>query len=147
WYGIVAALVISSCGSDEALSPSPAPSTPTSTSTANVPPPAVDPALFDLCGAVWRLVETPGMAERLCALQGNGSSDAAAISQCKRCASSLTFIERLLPDPVCYTALEDCPVGSGELAACFDVIGEVLTEAVPGCERVTFAPLDTTQLA
>src|SRR5690606_9889121 len=106
WYGLMVSVALSSCGSDEALSPEP--STSASTSTTNVPPPPLDTGRFDLCGAVWRLVQAPGMAERLCALQNGSANDSAAISQCKLCASSLTFIERLLPNPACYTTLEDC---------------------------------------
>jgi hypothetical protein len=139
-------VALSGCGSDETLSP-PEPATtssnPSQTTAEQVPG---DAGLVDLCGALWALLEAPGMAERVCALQATDPSAPEAIQQCKLCAAGINFAEQLLPNPVCQTQLEDCPVGDAQLAACFETIGEVLTEVVPGCEPDATNPVDTAAL-
>lgn len=146
WSGALTVVALGGCGSDETLSP-PEPATTTSnpSQTTDAPVPG-DAGLINLCGAFWGLLQAPGMAERMCALQVTDPNDDTAISQCKLCASGLEFAERLLPEPECYSAVEDCPVSDAELTGCFEVVGEVLTEFVPNCDLDNLEPIDTTQL-
>lgn len=132
------------CGSDETLSP-PTPVT-TSSNPSRASDEPVDAGLVDICGALWALLEAPGMAERVCALQVTNPSTPEAVQQCKLCAAGVDFVDQLLPNPACYTQLEECPVGDAALAACFATIGEVLTEVVPGCELDATNPVDTAAL-
>lgn len=142
WCGVLAAILVWGCGTDEALNPPhPAPSQSVTDSLVG------DAGLLDLCGAFWGLLEAPGMAERVCALQVTDPSDDVAISQCKLCASGLQFAERILPEPECYSSVEECPVSDSELSECFEVIGETLTEFVPNCDLDNLDPIDTTQVA
>lgn len=136
---MLTAVAVCACGSDEELSP------PSSTlvTTGTLAP---DAGLLNLCGAFWGMLQAPGMAERVCALQVTDPSDDVAVSQCRVCASGLTFAERILPEPECYTAIDECPVSNAELTGCFGVIGEVLTEFVPGCDLANLDPIDTTAL-
>jgi hypothetical protein len=105
-----------------------------------------DGGLLDLCGAFWGLLAAPGMAERVCALQVTDPSDDVAVSQCKLCASGLQFAERILPEPQCYSTVEECPVSDSELSQCFEIIGATLTEFVPDCNLDNLDPVDTTRL-
>lgn len=140
WSGALTALVVWGCGADETLTPPPRP-TPSVSDTRST-----DGGLLDLCGAMWGLLAAPGMAERLCALQVTDPDDV-AVSQCKLCASGLEFAERILPEPACYSSVEECPVSDAELRACFEIIGETLTDFVPNCDLDTLDPIDTTQVA
>src|SRR5688572_29369852 len=131
--GVLVALLVCGCGSDETLSPAPSP--PATTPTVG------DAGLLNLCGAFWGLLEAPGMAERVCALQVTDPDDDVAVSQCKLCASGLEFADRLLPEPECYAPVEDCPVTDAALTECFEIVGEILTEVVPGCDLDNLDPI------
>lgn len=137
----MAGLIAFGCGGDESLGPPPPATAPTSG------PSTSETIGVNLCGAFWELLGAPGMAERVCALQVTDPLDGAAITQCKLCAASLTFAERLVPEPACYGTIDDCPVGDADVTACFGVIGHVLADSVSGCNLDTPQPVDTTQLA
>lgn len=138
---VIVASLVAGCGADETLTP-PAPPAPEQ-STA----PLEADAGVDFCGALWSLVETPGMPERLCALQSATPDSPDAISQCKLCAAGATFVADLLPPPMCSAAVRDCPVSTTDLTECFEVLGEIITELVPGCEPDReSAPPDPTEL-
>lgn len=142
WIPPLFSLWVLGCGSDEAIQgPSP-PGGPTGTVSNSALP-----ERLDICGAFWSLLNAPGTAERLCALQTDNPRQRAAIGQCKLCAASLTFVERLLPDPVCYTTVEECPVANIDLVSCFQTVGEILAATVPNCDSPDVTPVNTTQLA
>ncbi len=142
WTTALVLLVVGGCGSDESIS-QPFPGGGPTGTVSNL----ADPARLDICGAFWSFINAPGAAERLCALQSEDPGHPAAVSQCKLCAASLTFVETLLPDPTCYTTVDECPVGNTDLVSCFETMGVILAESVPSCDGPNVTPVDTTQLA
>lgn len=100
------------------------------------------PHTVDLCGALWALLQTPGTAEHICALQSANRSNSAA---CHACAASVAFVEVLIPKGACDIPIDQCPVGNDELQGCFATLGEILSQSVPDCDG-SGTPVSTADL-
>lgn len=126
WIGL---LWLTSCGTDEAMS------------SPSKPDPGIEQsseAGVDPCAALDAMLGVPGVSERLCAL--NQSSDSR--EQCLVCAAGLTAVQTLLPTLSCPTQLENCPLEDGALRECFEDVGRLMTEAMPGCTPGDVAPVE-----
>lgn len=132
WACRVGFVCLTACGSDESLTP------PTEAPNAD--------AGVDLCAAFDALLDVPGVPERLCA--SNQDNDTAqGKQQCALCAAGVTAATTLLPIPSCPTELTDCPLSDTTLRACFKDVGQLMTEALPGCTPVSAVSFDPMNVA
>lgn len=121
------------CGADETLiRPSPEPGS--------------GDAGLDPCDAFDTFLSVRGVPERLCALN-QPAGDEGSAQRCALCAAGLNAVSTLLPDLSCPTELDDCPVEHAALNACFKDVGQLVTEALPGCTDTSATLLDPAALA
>lgn len=137
WVGLV---WLTACGRDEALTSVRGPDAGAAGAEAGVDP----------CGALDALLAVPGVPERLCALNqpsANQPSGDDAVDQCLLCAAGVTAVQALFPALSCPTQLSDCPLEDATLRDCFEDVGQLMTEALPGCTPDNDTTLDPTSLA
>jgi hypothetical protein len=135
WLACSGVTWLLSCGSDEAIAPAPKPEV------------SVSPdAGVDVCVAANALFSVPGVPERLCALN-QSNDDATAVQQCQICAATSTAIDALLPALSCPTQLANCPVEDATLHECFEDVGQIMVDTMPGCAPSDTPAVDPTSLA
>jgi hypothetical protein len=100
----------------------------------------------DLCRALDTLLRVPGVPERVCALNQAATSNLEP-QPCELCATSTTALQTLLPELSCNTPVDNCPLESAVLQDCLQTVGQIMTQALPGCAPNPGVTLDPTTVA
>jgi hypothetical protein len=126
---LLAIAVSSACGEDERLEPLRAPDAGGSLG-----------GTLDACQAFGAFLSVPGVPERLCALNRREGAD--ALEQCRSCAAAATFTDGLVTTLSCPAEIDRCPVDDTSLRQCFQDVGQLMTEAIPGCDAAATGRLE-----